>query len=290
MSTALRIAHGAFGRVALLDMDWSLVRHAHPHCHVLLKVEGADTQFVVGDKVYPLTNETAVLVNGWQPHSYVHDPKRPRTVILALYIEPEWLMAFRPGWAASGAPGFFSHPSGDVSPRIRGLAMNLAADMMARPEARTAHEAVLSDLMISVIERFTPWRSFPASIREMNVRSGDWRIRKVAASMRSETRRGAALDTLRQGGGIVARAFLPIVRGLDRRAAQGLSECRAHGEGGRRGSESIRNRLRHQRPARLCGACAFHPLLSQPCRREPARVPKRFPARELMLHRTGDAK
>ena len=125
MSTALRIAHGAFGRVALLDMDWSLVRHAHPHCHVLLKVEGADTQFVVGDRVYPLTNDTAVLVNGWQPHSYVHDPDRPRTVILALYIEPEWLMAFRPGWAASGAPGFFSHPSGDVSPRIRGLAMNL---------------------------------------------------------------------------------------------------------------------------------------------------------------------
>ncbi|MGC1665171.1 MAG: AraC family transcriptional regulator, partial [Bradyrhizobium sp.] len=38
MSTALRIAHGAFGRVALLDMDESLVRHAHPHCHVLLKV------------------------------------------------------------------------------------------------------------------------------------------------------------------------------------------------------------------------------------------------------------
>src|ERR1700691_6815167 len=109
MSTALRIAHGTFGRVALLDMDWSLVRHAHPHCHVLLKVEGADTQFVVGDKVYPLTNQTAVLVNGWQPHSYVHDPERPRTVILALYIEPESLMAVRPGWAASGAPGFFRH-------------------------------------------------------------------------------------------------------------------------------------------------------------------------------------
>ena len=64
MSTALRIAHGAFGRVALLDMDWSLVRHAHPHCHVLLKVEGGDTQFVVGDTVYPLTDRTAVLVNG----------------------------------------------------------------------------------------------------------------------------------------------------------------------------------------------------------------------------------
>ena len=74
MSTALRIAHGAFGRVALLDMDCSLVRHAHPHCHVLLKVEGGDTQFSVGDSICPLTDTTAVLVDGWQPHAYVHDP------------------------------------------------------------------------------------------------------------------------------------------------------------------------------------------------------------------------
>jgi AraC-like DNA-binding protein len=210
MSTALRIAHGAFGRVALLDMDWSLVRHAHPHCHVLLKVEGADTQFVVGDTVYPLTNDTAVLVNGWQPHSYVHDPNRPGTVILALYIEPEWLMAFRPGWAASGAPGFFSYPSGDVSPRIRGLAMNLAADMMTRPEARVAHESTLSDLMIAVIERFTPWRSFPASIREMSARSGDWRIRRVVTSMRSECGRGGDLDAYAKEAGLSRAHFFRL--------------------------------------------------------------------------------
>lgn len=210
MSTALRIAHGAFGRVALLDMDESLVRHAHPHCHVLLKVEGADTQFVVSDAVYPLTDATAVLVNGWQPHSYVHNPERPRTVILALYIEPEWLTAFRPGWAASGAPGFFSHPSGDVSPHIRNLAMNLAADMVARPEARAAHEALLSDLMIAVIERFTPWRSFPASIREMSARGGDWRIRKAAASMRSEAGRDAALDSFARDAGLSRSHFFRL--------------------------------------------------------------------------------
>ena len=210
MSTALRIAHGAFGRVALLDMDESLVRHAHPHCHVLLKVEGADTQFVVSDAVYPLTDATAVLVNGWQPHSYVHNPERPRTVILALYIEPEWLTAFRPGWAASGAPGFFSHPSGDVSPHIRNLAMNLAANMVARPEARAAHEALLSDLMIAVIERFTPWRSFPASIREMSARGGDWRIRKAAASMRSEAGRDAALNSFARDAGLSRSHFFRL--------------------------------------------------------------------------------
>ena len=188
MSKALRIAHGAFGRVALLDMDYSLVRHAHPHCHVLLKVEGGDTQFQVDDTMYPLTDLSAVLVNGWQPHSYVHVPDRPRTLILALYIEPEWLQIFRPGWVASGGPGFFSQPSGDISLRIRSLAMNLAADMMARPDCRTAHEETLSDLMIAVIERFAPWRSFPASIRELRAaaESADWRIRRVIAAMRRQ--------------------------------------------------------------------------------------------------------
>ena len=73
MSTALRIAHGAFGRVALLDMDRSLVRHAHPHCHVLIKAEGADTQFAVGDELVSLTDRQAVLIDAWVPHAYVHN-------------------------------------------------------------------------------------------------------------------------------------------------------------------------------------------------------------------------
>ena len=95
MSEALEIAHGAFGRVALLDMDRSLVRHAHPHCHVLLKVEGDDTQFLVGDQVVALTDDQAVLINAWETHAYLHDPQRAKAMILALYIEPDWLGAFR---------------------------------------------------------------------------------------------------------------------------------------------------------------------------------------------------
>ena len=58
-------------------------------------------------------------------------------MILALNIEPEGLQIFRSGCVASGRPDFFSQPKGEISPRIRSLAMNLAADMMARPECRT---------------------------------------------------------------------------------------------------------------------------------------------------------
>jgi AraC-like DNA-binding protein len=210
MSTALRIAHGTFGRVALLDMDCPLVRHAHPHCHVLLKVEGADTQFIVGDRVYPLTDDSAVLVDGWQPHSYVHDPVRPRTLILALYIEPQWLKTFRPGWAASGAPGFFGRPSGEISRRIRSLTMDLAADMMVRPECRVEHEALLSDLMIAVIERFAPWRSFPASIRAMHIPAGDWRIRRAAEAIRSNIGGHVDVGTFAKEAGLSRAHFFRL--------------------------------------------------------------------------------
>ncbi|GLR94986.1 hypothetical protein ACVIU7_004765 [Bradyrhizobium liaoningense] len=75
---------------------------------ILLKVEGADTQFMVGDQVTPLTDTAAVLVDGWKPHAYVHHVSRPRTLIMALYVEPEWLKEFRPGWPRVAHPVFSS--------------------------------------------------------------------------------------------------------------------------------------------------------------------------------------
>jgi AraC-like DNA-binding protein len=210
MSTALRIAHGAFGRVALLDMDASLVRHAHPHCHVLLKVEGGDTHFIVGDRVVPLTDTTAVFVDGWRPHAYIHDPSRPRTLILALYIEPHWLQIFRSSWAASGAPGFFAQPCGEIPPRIRALAHDLAVVMMAHPDSRGDQEKLLSDLMIAVIEQFTEWRNGP-SIREMSGATRlDWRIRRVAESIRADASANIDIGRLAREAGLSRSHFFRL--------------------------------------------------------------------------------
>ena len=209
MSTALRIAHGSFGRVALLDMDRSLVRHAHPHCHVLIKAEGADTQFSVGNELVPLTDRQAVLINTWEPHAYVHDMRRPRTTILALYIEPSWLKNFRPGWAASGSEGFFERPAGELSPRIRQLAMDLATVMVSDPSANTVQEQLLSDLMISVIERFTPWRNLSRSLRAVAAASDsyDWRIRRAVTLLREEPHLVRDTETLAREVGLSRAHF-----------------------------------------------------------------------------------
>jgi AraC family transcriptional regulator len=208
MSNAVRVAHGVFGRVALLDMDRQLVRHAHPHCHVLLKVEGADTQFAVRDALAPLTDRNAVLINAWEPHAYAHDPRRPRTIILALYIEPSWLKRFRPNWVASGAPGFFDRATGELSPRISKLRDDLAAAMVNAPEAAAEHEALLADLMISVIERFTPWQTISTSPRALAQHGVvDPRIRRSIELMRSTPGEIRDMDALARESGLSRAQF-----------------------------------------------------------------------------------
>jgi AraC-like DNA-binding protein len=208
MSNALRVAYGAFGRVALLDMDRQLVRHAHPHCHVLLKVEGADTQFALRDTIAPLTDANAVLINAWEPHAYAHDPRRPRTIILALYIEPGWLKTFRPNWAASGAPGFFDRATGELSPPICKLRDDLAVAMVNAPEAVAEHEALLADLMIAVIERFTPWQTISTSLRAL-AKHGvvDPRIRRSIELMRSAPGMIRDMDALARESGLSRAQF-----------------------------------------------------------------------------------
>lgn len=159
MSSAHRILHGGFGRVALLDMDESLVPHAHSECHVLLKVSGEDTYFSVRDHRLPLTDRTAVLINAWEPHFYDHQSGAADTLILALYIEPSWLAALQSGLVLSGRPDFFSSPCIELTPRMRHHADLLIAAMFSFglvPQDRL--EELLFDLLIGITEKHSDWR------------------------------------------------------------------------------------------------------------------------------------
>ena len=208
MSEAIEIARGPFGRVALLDMDRGLVRHAHPHCHVLIKVEGDDTHFIVGERIVALTDDRAVLVNAWQTHAYLHDPRRGKAIILALYIEPAWLGAFRRNWAASGEPGFFPDPVGAVTPIIRSHAQDLAAEMIHDPGSSRIQGEMLSGLMVAAIERFAAWRDVGTSLRDIARRGrSDYRVRRAIARMRAAPGLAGGVDALARDAGLSRAQF-----------------------------------------------------------------------------------
>ncbi|MCP1517587.1 AraC-like DNA-binding protein [Pseudomonas migulae] len=159
MSIAQRVFHGRFGRVALLNMDRSLVTHTHSECHVLVKVSGEDTYFNVNGRRVPLSDRTAVLVNAWEPHFYDPQPGAGATVILALYIEPAWLATAQQSLALSGRPDFFAQPCIELSSRNRTLADILVAEAHGCgivPKERM--EFILFDFLIELIEDFSSWR------------------------------------------------------------------------------------------------------------------------------------
>lgn len=211
MSDALRIAHGAFGRVALLNMDAPLVRHAHPHCHVLIKAEGADTRFVVRDRLVPLTRDDAVLINAWEPHHYAHDPACAPTIILALYIKPEWLSQFRRNWIISGAPGFFRHPCVVLPSHIRRLADAMAEALADGAETQSRREAQLSTLMIAIIEQFTESPQACPSLRDLaRATCTDYRIRRAIAAMRDDPARASDIGGLARSSGLSRAHFFRL--------------------------------------------------------------------------------
>ncbi|WP_170984415.1 AraC family transcriptional regulator [Rhodoligotrophos defluvii] len=179
MTTALEIFQGRFGRVALLDINQGLVDHAHPHCHVLIKLGGADSAFRVRDRFCPLTDETMVLVNAWEQHAYTPQRRSAGTLILALYIEPSWLAELDRLFGASGQPGFFPQPVARVTRHIRTASYELAEALAGGVSAGDRMD-LLHTLMVQVIEQFSQWRD--RTIRPCI--HGDFRIRKALRHLR----------------------------------------------------------------------------------------------------------
>lgn len=184
MTYALKFFQGRFGRVALLDSDHSLVTHAHPQCHVLIKARGEDTAFEVGGRLHPLTRDTMVLVNVWEPHAKIHE-RAERSTVLALYIEPDWLAAMDRRLSAAGLHGFLPRSCVPVPRHVRLLADRLIDEMFdADHDSQLKWEGALSDLMMSVLHAFSAWRDREDIEQANKRRPSDPRIGRAIRFMR----------------------------------------------------------------------------------------------------------
>jgi AraC family transcriptional regulator len=111
MSRPMSEGSGLFGRVSLMEIDRPVGTHAHPQCHALFKIDGDDSEFDVEGERYPMSLDTAVLVNAWQPHSYPFiSGAQGRARVLALYVEPSWMVRVDPSFQSSARRDFFCEP------------------------------------------------------------------------------------------------------------------------------------------------------------------------------------
>jgi AraC-like DNA-binding protein len=111
--------------VALLLLDKSMVLHAHRVSHVIFKEGGPDIQFGIRKCEHVLSDKNVLLVNAWEPHFYEHRPQSQPTVLLALYLEPDWLRDVDRRFAYSIHPRFFPRSSVPVQGKLSRLHTDL---------------------------------------------------------------------------------------------------------------------------------------------------------------------
>jgi AraC-like DNA-binding protein len=189
MSQPLTEAGGRFGRVSLVDIDRPVAAHAHPQCHALFKVGGADSVFEVDGRRYALADGVGVLVNAWQPHAY---PQPAGTQVLALYIEPAWLAGFDASFAAAVRRDFFVAP-GVALQRATAQRVHALAEELRGPRAQPGRALdLLRALMTDLASRFSRYRDCPAWQRDAGATVTDRRVRKAMRLL--DERCGAACD------------------------------------------------------------------------------------------------
>lgn len=128
MSRLLGARQGAFGRATHVEVTTGVSEHAHPHLHILFKLDGADRQLRVGAEARALSDDRFVMLNPWRKHSGGGAVPGGSAHILALYLDPAWL-AGRTG----GRQLAFASESGLMSAMIREPARQLGALLSEQP-------------------------------------------------------------------------------------------------------------------------------------------------------------
>lgn len=204
MSTGVGILSGRFGRLALLDMDTSLTVHAHAHCHVVMKVGGPDQEFTVEGRDFPLRDDTAVLVNAWQEHNYLHRSGARRSVFLALYLDPAWLADTDRRFAACGGPAFFKHACVALSPMIRAERETLV-DML---HAGAGTPAEIEEAIVALMAALEPEVEPSPGIS----RAPDYRVRRAMRFMHDNARTQFDYHTVANLAGLSRSRFNALFR------------------------------------------------------------------------------
>ena len=210
MSEPLRIIHGPFGRVALLLLDKSMVLHAHRVSHVIFKEGGPDIQFGVRNREYVLSDKNVLLVNAWEPHFYEHRPQSQSTVLLALYLEPDWLRDVDRRFAYSIHPRFFPSSSVLLQGKLSRLHSDLL-DILTDREGRSleAVQGLIADMAGELVGR-SPQGSVLSAAGLVGGIAYDIRIRHAIEAMKQVRGLTPDFDDLAQKVGLSRPHFFHL--------------------------------------------------------------------------------
>jgi len=114
---------GDFGSLTIRNVVGDLVTHAHRDIHVIMWLEGAVGEMMVGDRRVAPSRDAAIGVNSFAPHNHTMMTNGPGGIFLAFYINPDWVYQRR----GAGHDALFALPTIPLDPSMHELAIDLVA-------------------------------------------------------------------------------------------------------------------------------------------------------------------
>lgn len=143
------ILQGEFGRVTLNLTARGLVEHAHSEFNFIFKVGGADTAFRVAGTDHVLSDDSAVLVNPWEPHAKLASIGGA-TLALTVLVHAPWLLQAIEAPLGSGTK-LFPAPVVKLTSEVQEHLLRIAMAMTAVEMADLDPEPVLRELVRALV-------------------------------------------------------------------------------------------------------------------------------------------
>jgi len=204
MSRLLSIVTGVFGRACLIYKDRRVGMHAHAEPHVVIKISGADFAYEVGGVVAACTRDTVVLVNALEAHAN-RSIGKSHSIILALYLSPEWLVERHSSLLVGGK--LFERHSPPVTAPLRQSADRLAAEMLQVDRVRHNRlQFLVSEVALSVFDDCAG----PSKDAERFLKLNDYRIRRAVSYMREHVDQPLGLADVASKVGLSRSRFFDL--------------------------------------------------------------------------------
>ncbi len=208
MSNALAVHHGAFGRVALYNLNRSMAVHAHREGHLIFHVQGPASSIRVEDKCYPLSPGSAIAVSPWQSHNYQCDDHNESSLFLTLYIKPMWFLEASRRASSSLR---FGRNSIEVTESICRLVYRISSTMLE--DAEETHIAgYLCELTQECFDQTWQWVDERAAVVRAAPTIRDFRVRNSIRLMQQRVSENVVLDQIARDAGLSRPHFYKLFR------------------------------------------------------------------------------
>ncbi|MEZ5820396.1 MAG: AraC family transcriptional regulator [Xanthobacteraceae bacterium] len=209
MSIAHAVAHGAFGRACLYELDRPMAPHAHREGHLIFHVSGPAASVVIDGRRLPLTPANATAISPWQPHYFAPIDRRQPTLTLVLYI--------RPGWFADASHTAFEilrfgRPAVEMSDHITRLASETARLLAAHGGSDGAFEDRLSALTQAAFDQTWQWTSAGDGPGAQGALLRDFRLRRAIGLLSERLGEPVDLAEISRSAGLSRPHFFKLFR------------------------------------------------------------------------------